>query len=180
MSQIISEQEFAGRLVESQVALRGYLMAHIRNFSDVEDILQDVARVLWERHSEYDPDRPFVRWALGFARNRMLHYHRASQRARVLFDDELLTAFETRYEELNDELETHRKTLLICLKELPDQTKTILNLRYETGRAISEIAAALGKTANYVHVTLSRARDVIRACARKKLAGNTDYEGELS
>jgi RNA polymerase sigma-70 factor, ECF subfamily len=178
MNQIVSEQEFASRFAESQVVLRGYLMAHISNFSDAEEVLQDVAKILWERHSEYDLKRPFVRWALGFARNKMLHYQRTQQRAKVIFDDELLATFEARYEDLNDELEVRRKVLLICLKDIPAHTRRILNLRYQSGQAVSEIAAAVGKTANYVHVALCRARDAIRECAKGKLAGDMGY-GEL-
>jgi RNA polymerase sigma-70 factor (ECF subfamily) len=179
MNCLLSEQEFAGRFVESQVVLRGYLMAHIRNFADAEEVFQDVAKVLWERHAEYDPGRPFVRWALGIARNKMLHYHRTRQRARVIFDDELLTSFEARYEELHEELDLRRKVLLICLSEIPAQTRKILNLRYQAGQAISQIAETVGKTANYVHVILSRARDALRKCADKKIAGELDFEGTL-
>jgi len=58
---------FLSRFLAVESSLRGYCIAHVHDFSIAEDLLQQIALVLWTKFEHYDPTRPFLPWALGFA-----------------------------------------------------------------------------------------------------------------
>jgi RNA polymerase sigma-70 factor (ECF subfamily) len=168
----LTEDEFAARMVEAQVTLRGYILAHVWNHADAEDVFQDVAKALWERQEAYDQEKPFARWAMGFARNKVMSYHRTRKRSKLLFDDSLLNAFEARYEALEDELADRRRALRHCMAELPERSRRLLQLRYGEGQAIAAIAATIGKTRNNVRVIFSRIYGALRKCISFTVSAN--------
>ena len=51
---------------------------------DARDIVQETAVALWRNFGEFDPARPFVNWACGFARMEVRRFLRRSQRRAVL------------------------------------------------------------------------------------------------
>ena len=48
--------------------------------NDARDIVQDTAVGLWQHFAQYDAERPFVNWALGFARMHVRRFFRAVER----------------------------------------------------------------------------------------------------
>ena len=43
------------------------ILIYVPQQADACDVLQETAVALWNRFSDYDPGRPFVNWACGFA-----------------------------------------------------------------------------------------------------------------
>lgn len=77
------EEVFARMILEAHgEALRRYLGRHGMLPDDLEDALQDVARVASKAREVYDPARPVRAWLRGIARNVLRHYER--RRARGL------------------------------------------------------------------------------------------------
>ena len=77
---IDDHERFARLLIEHEPAMLRYVLVVIPNRSDARDILQECAAALWRRFPDYDSERPFVAWALGFVRMEIRRFLRKSQR----------------------------------------------------------------------------------------------------
>ena len=64
-----STEQLARLWTQSQSVVSSYVLSLVRDFHLAEDILQQVAVILVREFEKYDPSRPFLPWALGFAKN---------------------------------------------------------------------------------------------------------------
>jgi RNA polymerase sigma-70 factor (ECF subfamily) len=159
-----SKDDFAQRFVEANDALRGYIVSHVGSLTDAEDILQEVSVVLWERFGDYRPEVPFIRWAMGIARHKILHHRRSMARSRILLDDELSSRFGERYETLLSELSRRQAALRECVRRLSGRARRVLQMRYYDGLKPGTIAERMGLSYGNVQVILSRTRTWLRGC----------------
>ena len=51
-------------------AVSAFVTSLVGDFQDRDDVLQDTAVAIMESFDQYDPDRPFLAWALGVAATR--------------------------------------------------------------------------------------------------------------
>ena len=77
-------QEFLNRFLREERFLAAYLLSATGNFHASEDLLQTVARILWEKLADYDEARPFGAWALGVAHLEVLKWRQQAARSREL------------------------------------------------------------------------------------------------
>ena len=93
---MLEHQEFLGRFLREERLLAAYLLSATGNFHAAEDLLQTVARILWEKLADYDEARPFGAWALGVAHLEVLKWRQQAARSReVLSDDSMRLLSET-------------------------------------------------------------------------------------
>jgi RNA polymerase sigma-70 factor, ECF subfamily len=160
------KQEYLRRFLSAESALRGYLLAHLRNFDIAEDALQQTALVLWEKFDHYDPSRPFLAWALGVARLEVLQAKKRKPMGRSLLDGDLDELIVGEYSRLESDLSVRRQALRSCLERLPASMSGVVRLRYEGGSTLDQIARAMGKSLAAVKVILYRARVSLQDCVR--------------
>jgi RNA polymerase sigma-70 factor, ECF subfamily len=55
--------EFVAIYTRHQRKLYRYVAALLTRSDDAEDVLQETARVLWQKFDEYQPEEPFLPWA---------------------------------------------------------------------------------------------------------------------
>ena len=72
----------------------------MRDFTARDDVLQEIAVAVIETFDRYDPERPFVGWALGIARNQVRLYLRRKQRDRLIFDEEIIARLAAAFESM--------------------------------------------------------------------------------
>ncbi|MBX2851008.1 MAG: hypothetical protein KTR15_04585, partial [Phycisphaeraceae bacterium] len=75
-----------------QPAISAYLYAAVPNFHDAEDLTQQVAVAVARDFDKYDPDTPFLRWAIVIARNRVLNHRRSFAMSKIVFSQDTLDA----------------------------------------------------------------------------------------
>ena len=78
----------------------------------------------------YDPDQPFTPWAIGFARNKVLHHLRSHKRDRHVFDEELVGWLAQANVDQAEQYDVRRDALAFCLEHSPEKVKSVLGLRY--------------------------------------------------
>lgn len=165
-----SEQEQFTRLwTEAQPSVSHYILSLVRDFSAAQDILQATALVLLKKFPEYEEKRPFLPWALRFARFEVLSHRRDHARAKILFDSELLEKYTTQWAELAPAHTRDVSALQICLKTLPDRLSRLLHLRYFEELNSAEISKRIGLSPSNIRVTLQRAREQLRACVEQQI-----------
>jgi RNA polymerase sigma-70 factor (ECF subfamily) len=167
----LTQDEFVRRLVAAQGALRGFIITHVQEVNLAEDVLQDVCVALWKKLETYQPDRPFLKWALGVAHFEVLHSRRDSARCRLVFDEDLIQRLVGRYEALETELENRRLALRHCIDKMPEHYRQVVQQRYVEAQPVGEVARRLRKSDGAVHMLLSRIRSALMECANRFLGG---------
>jgi RNA polymerase sigma-70 factor (ECF subfamily) len=148
----------------AQPAVSAFITGIVRDFRDRDDMLQEVAVAVIESFDRYDPERPFVPWAIGVARNQVGLYLRRRGRERLCFDTAALDRVEAAFADLSSE-EMHRlDRLRDCVRMLDGRARRLCELRYGDDLKPAAIAPLMGMTANTVAKALQRVRDRLREC----------------
>lgn len=173
MSQEISRTEpesFATHWASCYPRLRAYVLLFVSPQHDAEDVIQETALAAAKDFAKYDPNRPFLDWAIGIARNRIReHYQKRDRRKRMVFDSGAVAALEDAYQSMADGLDDVRDGLDYCLGRLPQRARQLVEYRYLLSLSPREIGGHLGITTASVHTRLSQIRNVLRECVMRRL-----------
>lgn len=161
-------------IARHQSRLRGFVRCLLVRPDDVDDIVQDVNKVLWEKADEFDPETDFWAWASQIARFKVLNHVRKYGRERLIFDDSILEQLVEVAQRKSEELDRRREALDHCLRRLPPAQRQLLELRYASGQTIEGIAESIGRPAGSIRQTLYRIRTALLECINGRLA----LEGE--
>jgi RNA polymerase sigma-70 factor (ECF subfamily) len=165
-------EKLARLWTESQPVVASYIFALLPNFHQAEDVVQEVAVILVKRFSEYDQTLPFLPWAMGIAKNKVLNARRNVATDRhLLFDetsaDHLLATI--CQDESADWRGALRHALQQCLNKQRGRILDVLRLRYASDLKPAEIAEQMGLTSGAVRALLHRGRTALRTCIRHRM-----------
>jgi len=150
-------------------AVKGFILALLRNTSLADDVLQETFLVVTAKAESFRPGSNFVAWACTIARFKVLEEIRKQPPQPYLFRQNVIEALTADLPEDNDREEVLRH-LEHCMAELPSSARAIILLRYFHSLVPEEIGRKLSLTIDSVYVTLSRARRNLRRCVETKLA----------
>ncbi len=154
-----------------------FIRSTVRDFHRSEDILQEVASTVAEKFDQFNRERPFVPWALGIARNKVLVYLRKATNDRHIFDDTTIKEIAAAHGNIEGELSDMHSALESCVEKVQGISHKVLEMRYVRQQTPTAIANAVGMTANAVTVMLFRIRQALKKCVERQLAmepGRTD------
>jgi len=139
-----------------------YVMKHIGNRHDAEDVLSDCFLYCYKHYSEFDPKRASERtWLYVVLKSRIRNYYRDRR------ETEPWEADDARHFETDDhlreavELQELRDGLAAALAELPEKQRTLVILRYFYDCSSKELAERTGLSPGAARVSLSRALDAL-------------------
>lgn len=163
-------EDFATLWARSFDRIRAYIRLFVPSIHDADDILQETAVAIARDFDKYDRRLPFLDWAIGVARNRVLqHYRRSSRDRRVLFDAEAFEQLEGRFLKTEPMIETYREALATCIEELPRASRRLLDARYVSCLTTQQIADRLEMTTRGVFKRLAKIRESLRLCIQRRL-----------
>ena len=154
----------------AQPVVSAFVVSAVRDFAARDDVLQETAVAVMESFERYDPERPFVAWALGIAQNQVRLYFRRTQRDRLVFDDDVVAQLAVAFGSTPPEQLQPLGFLRGCLDQLEGRARELCELRYGRDLKPAAIAKSLGMTANSVAKALQRIRDQLRECLERKAA----------
>jgi RNA polymerase sigma-70 factor (ECF subfamily) len=163
-------ERFTRLLIQHEPELMRCILVAVPNRSDARDILQECSVALWRKFGNYEPDRPFVPWALGFARFEIRRFLRKSARsnqlteraAELLLEDQKKAAAEL----------DHRKTQLQdCLDLLSERQKEMVNGYYRMEYSVSDLSHRTGQTVDAIYKSLQRIRRSLHDCVESRMRG---------
>ena len=143
----------------------------VRNHHDAEDVIQATVSRIAEHFDDYDPSRPFVAWALGFARYIVMEYRNKNYRRPLLLGDEALETLSQAIEQESHLIDERYEALEHCMDRLSDRHQLILTQRYRKDKSHLQIAQEIGVKQNTVSVTLRRIRQALADCVADRLGG---------
>lgn len=161
--------EIVSLVARHQARLRGLVRCLLVRSSDVEDVLQEVNSVLWEKAEEFQPGTDFWAWASQIARFKALNHIRRYSRDRLVFDGKLLNELADLAHVRLSQMDHRREALEGCLNELSSPQRQLIDLRYAGGYAIEVIAEMIGRPQASIRQTLYRVRQTLLACIESKL-----------
>jgi RNA polymerase sigma-70 factor (ECF subfamily) len=152
----------------AQPTVSAFVTSLVRNFRDRDDVLQETAVAVIESFDRYDPDRSFVGWALGIARNQVGLYLRRRGRDFHMFDTEATEQLAIAFESVTPDELHQLDDLRDCLKLLEGRARRLCELRYREDQKPAAIAEVVGMSANAVAKALQRIREQLRECIERK------------
>ncbi len=163
--------EFLDRVTQAQGRLFGYLYSLLHNLDDAEDVMQDTILALWRRFGEFDRSRPFLPWAMQFAKLSAMNHLRSRRRGRARFSDELTAtlAETTADERAADTFAAYQDALLRCMDRLPPEDRELIRLCYFEKCSVKSVAERLGRSSQSVCNSLRRIRIALYDCIEESL-----------
>lgn len=163
--------EFALLWGKAQPSVTAYVRSIVLNHHDAEDVIQATVTYLVDHFEDYDPARPFVAWAIGIARYRILHYRDQNQRKPLLLEEDALEALSSVMASEADQMDDRLEALEHCIGRLSEKHQQILSKRYREQAKRKDIAQAFGLRENSVSVLLRRVRSALEECVTRRMGG---------
>ena len=158
-----ADASFLPLFLAHQPALYAFVLANGIAPADADDVIQNVAVVLWQRYAEFRPGSDFRAWAYAVTRLELRKQgDRWRRDQRVLrLPDAVLDRIEAAGA-AGPEWEHGR--LQQCLSRLGEQARNLVTLHYAEGLPQAEIARRLGISHEAVRTRLSRIRRAVQSC----------------
>jgi RNA polymerase sigma-70 factor (ECF subfamily) len=157
-------KRLTGMWMSAQPIVSSFVSSMVRDFAARDDVMQEVVAAVIESFHKYDPEKPFVGWLLGIARNQVGLYHRKMKREKLVFDESVVSMLEASFGRVPISEVQKLEFLQGCLERLSERDRKLCDLRYERDLKPSGIATIVGMTANNVSKSLQRIRDQLRNC----------------
>ena len=171
---VISEPDIVRALLRDRVKILSYLDSILGDFHLAEDCFQDLCAAAVAKDDYFEDATHLLRWSLRAGRNKAIDSVRRRSRQPCVLDDEMLEALEEQWlaESSNpSENDSDRvQALKICLDELTDNSRKIVDLRYTEGLKSGRIAELLGRKVEAVYRSLARTHVALRECMNRRLA----------
>ena len=156
---------FRQEWVRWQPHIYAYIRSLVIHRADAEDLLQDVASVLWEKIDQFEEGTRFDQWAYSVARNKVLNFQKKKARSRVVFCDELTELLSG--DEWTPSVEERRDLLAkveTCIKKLSETQRKMLGERYQPGATNRSVAQATGISESTVSRNLNKVYRTLLEC----------------
>jgi len=150
--------------------LYSYLLSLLRRPADAEEVLQETARVCWEKFDQYQPGTEFRAWACRIAHFKALKFREQQKKVPLAFSDLFFERVDEEAVVMADRLDARMIALNDCIAKLPARDRRLLRLRYAPGASARSVAEALGLSLDAVYRALVRIREVLYRCVSRAIA----------
>lgn len=164
------QADFLKYFLKVQPGLRGYLLAAVRDPVEMDDMMQEVSLVLWQKFAQFDRKRHFTAWAFGIARLQILKRRQSQARSKLVFSEEAVAALAATAGEEAEFKDERLAQLSACLEKLPPRDKKVMTLKLGESRSMAEIGVRIGKSEAAVQMMMMRIRRWLRTCVGKSMA----------
>jgi RNA polymerase sigma-70 factor (ECF subfamily) len=154
--------------VKHQSGLKAFILSLQPDFTEAEDILQEVFLVVTRKAGEFAEGSNFMAWALTIARFKVLEALRRRKAADQALSEQVIETLCTTPPE-EGFFEARLAAVRVCLERLAPRMQEVVRLRYFSECRPGEIARLLSWTPNSVNVALSKARRLVYECVVRRL-----------
>src|SRR5436305_4332704 len=159
--------EFVKLHTRHDIRLRALAFALVPNWSDAEEVLQQANLVLWQKFDQFRPGSNFFAWAAQVVRLTARDFLGRQKRAKVHFSDQFYDLIAEETAEAAEELAERERLLRDCVARLKERQRAVVRLRYHDGKAVAEVAVALGTTAKAVYHALEHIHRSLLDCVTR-------------
>lgn len=163
-------QLFLRAFTAQEPAIRAFVRRLVPSRADADDVMQEVAIVLWEKFGEFREGAEFRPWAFGVARFKVLSWLRDKGRDRLVLDEDVVGRLADEAESDEPRLDRQRRALEVCAEKLAPGQRELLMEAYQPGMRIQDVAANSGRTVPGFYQWLHRVRRALLDCVRRELS----------
>jgi len=160
---------FIRLLTECQGRLYSYIMAILPDSVAAHEVLSETNVKLWRKWSEFQMDKDFAVWAFRFAYFEVLAYQKRRRTDRHIFQGDLLDEIAKDAAPASQDVNEKLVALGKCIEKLSCDDRKLINLRYQSGVSVQEMASSRGKTPNAISHALFRIRSALAGCIERTL-----------
>src|SRR5262245_58166672 len=120
---MISQESFMRHWTSAQPIVAGYISSLTPNTTNAEDLLQNVAVVLFRKFDQFDERQNFTGWALGVARNEVMRAKRTHARSFICENSDLIDAVTDAYTRMAPELDRRADALRQCMERVEGRSR---------------------------------------------------------
>ncbi|MEO1497401.1 MAG: sigma-70 family RNA polymerase sigma factor [Planctomycetota bacterium] len=160
-------------LLKHRAPLYGFIFSCLRNHSDSDDVLQDVALAVTQSIDALRNDEEFLPWSREIARRRVLAHFERSRRADAMPPELVDALYESSFR-LETRVSLNERTIALreCLSDLSQHAQELIAKRYDGSVAdVSDLASQIGRTRSATYGMLKRIRKALRDCVERKTRG---------
>lgn len=173
-------QAFHELALAVEPAVRITIAAHAPHPHLVEEMVQATLVRTYQRLSTYRGGGTFVAWIRAIARNELRMELRSHRRDQPISEDLDAVLISAQLDVLEDEeaaaeREKSLDRLRNCLHRLPPQVRRLVEAHHLEGRPVAFLAKQMKRTANWVAVTLFRARRGLAECIQAETGGHHGF-----
>lgn len=161
--------EFLRAFAAHEPAVRAYARRLVPTRSDADDVMQEVAVVLWEKFDEFREGGDFKAWACGIARYKALAWLRDKGRDRLVLDSDVVEMIAEQSMASEPQLQQQREALETCLEKVAPAERELIARAYEPDAKIREVAQTSGRSVGGFYQWLYRVRQMLLDCVKRKL-----------
>jgi RNA polymerase sigma-70 factor, ECF subfamily len=163
-------EAFAPLVHEHLPVVRAFVALRLPVPNVVDEITHETFVFGFRHIAEFEPDRSFRAWLRGIAWNLVraeLQRFAREQANLSRFEQAQLAGFSRGID--SETASDDAIFLEECLHELPPNMRRLVEERYRRGLTMQEIGVAMGRTVEWVRVTLFRIRKQLRECIDGKV-----------
>lgn len=161
--------EFLRAFTTHEPAVRAFARRLVPRRADADDVMQEVAVVLWEKFSEFREGGDFKAWACGIARYKALAWMRDKGRDRLVLDNDVIELVAEQSLAGEPLLQQQREALEFCLQKVTPAERDLLARAYQSDASIREVAATSGRSVGGFYQWLYRVRQMLLDCVKREL-----------
>lgn len=165
-----ASQLFVSLMMRHERALYRYIYSLLPSATDVDDVMQETALVLWKKFEEYDQTRDFEPWAIRVAYFQVLSWRKKVQRSRLVFSDELVELLGQEETFGSDPWKQKAELLDLCLQKLSREDREVIDARYTRNITLMELAKQRKESVHKLYKALDHMRGSLLQCVRQHLA----------
>jgi RNA polymerase sigma-70 factor, ECF subfamily len=165
---------FSQQWMQHQGSVQAYLASFLGNTLEVDDALQEVAIVVWQKGPWDGQPAAFLGYCLACARHIALAARRKQGDTRLeMLSPEVAAALADRvaFQEQQEEAPSGERVLALrqCLNMIKPDQRALLDSRYsgESRDDLRAFAERGGKSMAALYKTLERLRELLRACVER-------------
>lgn len=169
-SQKKTSADYLRLLMINQNQLHAYILKRIPNSSDADDIMQEVAVILWEKFDQFQLGTNFAAWATTIARNKVLNFIRKNRNDRILFSTKTIEMLDDHTSGDNQSKKGKREIESIlkkCVSKLSESDRGLLQMRYSMDITIKALAGRIGRPVHGLYSSLARIHNMLVDCVRR-------------
>ncbi len=162
----MTPQEFKIELLPLKNKLFGFALRLLNNRQEAEDVVQEVYLKVWEMKGGFDKYKNKKAVLMTMTRNRCLDILKSKKHNDLSLNTNYNAESGDDVHKMTEQKDMVRQLSKI-MNMLPEQQKTVLQLRDVEGMEYDEIVEITGFEMNYIRVNISRGRKKVKELMQK-------------
>ena len=166
----INNEEFLALLVSHQKRIYAYILSLVPQVTDAEEIMQQTTIAMWKKFDSFEPNTNFSAWGMQVAKYHVLKYRSRQAKNQRILEPEILEKISESQQNRPNNRDDRLLALDVCLKKLDSSHYNLLQLRYDEGLKIKQIAEKIGRSVYTLYKTFAKIHTTLQLCIHRTLS----------